>query len=140
MKLEKVLVPVDGSDYSTRAAEYAADLAKTLGAQIVLMHCHKPFPISLGEPFFQKAINKVMDKSNRVLDPFRKRFEEKRVRFTDKILEGPAKEAIINIANIEKVDLIVMGSRGLSDLEGLVLGSVTHRILRSAPCPVLVIR
>jgi nucleotide-binding universal stress UspA family protein len=62
------------------------------------------------------------------------------VTFIDRILEGPAAQAICRLADIEKIDLIVMGCRGRNDLEGLLLGSCTHRVLKTAPCPVLVIR
>ena len=140
MKVEKILVPVDGSDHSMRAAEYAAELAIRLSAEIILLYCHKAFPVTLGEPYFQQAIDKITKKANSRLDPFRRLLKDKAVPFSDRIMEGPARETIINVAVIEKLDMVIMGSRGLSDLEGLVLGSVTHRVLRSAPCPVLVIR
>ena len=58
----------------------------------------------------------------------------------DRIFEGPAGHAICEAAEIEKVDMIVMGTRGGNDLEGLLLGSCTHRVLKTAPCPVLVVR
>ncbi|MCP4755050.1 MAG: universal stress protein [Proteobacteria bacterium] len=58
--------------------------------------------------------------------------------FSERILEEPAGSVIPNVAEIEKSSMIVMGSRGLTDLEGLFLGSVTHRVLHLAPCPVLV--
>ena len=140
LNLNKILVPVDGSDHSMRAAEYAAKLARRLDGQILLLNTHRPFPVTLGEPYFQKAINKILEKANTLLDPFRTLLESEQVTFTDRILEGTPGEVIPRVADIEKCDLIVMGSRGHTNLEGLVLGSVTHRVLRSAPCPVLVVR
>ena len=140
MEISKILVPVDGSDYSMRAAEYAADLAKLMDGDILLMHCHKAFPVVLGEPYFQKAINKIAKKSKELLDPYRTMLQDAGVRFVDRILEGPAAQAICKVAKVENIDLIVMGCRGRSDLEGLLLGSCTHRVLKTAPCPVLVIR
>lgn len=140
MKLKKILVPVDGSDYSMQAASYAAELAKLTDADIMLLNCHKSFPVVLGEPYFQNAINKIMKKSNELLEPYRKVMQDNLVSFEDRILEGPAASAICESAGVEKADIIVMGSRGRNDLEGLLLGSCTHRVLKTAPCPVLVIR
>ena len=72
MELKKILVPVDGSEFSMRATGYAADMAKLMDCEILLIHCHKSFPAILGEPYFQKAINKILKKSNELLDPYRK--------------------------------------------------------------------
>ncbi len=140
MELKKILVPVDGSEFSMRAAGYAADMAKLMDSEILLIHCHKSFPAILGEPYFQKAIDKIFKKSNELLDPYRQIVQDAGVTFIDRILEGPAAQAISEVANIEKIDLIVMGCRGRNDLEGLLLGSCTHRVLKTAPCPVLVVR
>jgi len=140
MKLKNFLVPGDGSDYSMRAAKYAAELAKLMGGEIVLMHCHKSFPVVLGEPHFQNAINKIMEKSNKLVEPYRKLFQETGTSFIERILEGPAANAICEVAKLEKLDMIVIGSRGRNKLEGLLLGSCTQRVLNMAPCPVLVIR
>jgi nucleotide-binding universal stress UspA family protein len=140
MKLKKILVPVDGSDFSLRAAAYAAEMAKLVDGEIMLMHCHKSFPMVLGEPYFQNAINKIIKNAKELLEPFRKILQDAGVVYAERILEGPAAKAICETADIEKTDMIVMGSRGRNDLEGLLLGSCTHRVLKTAPCPVLVIR
>ena len=140
MELKKILVPVDGSVYSMRAAGYAAELAKDMNSEILLIHCHKSFPVVLGEPYFQKVVNKIMKKSNSLLEPYRKMLQDSGVAFAERILEGSAADAICEVAKIEKMDMIVMGSRGRSDLEGLLLGSCTHRVLSTAECPVLVVK
>ena len=140
MQINKIMVPVDGSEYATRAARYATDMARLMDSEILLIHCHKPFPAILGEPYFQKAINKILKKSSDLLDPYKKIVQDAGVTVTDRILEGPAARAISEVAKIEKIELIVMGCRGRNDLEGLLLGSCTHRVLKTAPCPVLVIR
>jgi nucleotide-binding universal stress UspA family protein len=140
MQLKKIMVPVDGSEFSMRATGYAVDMAKLTDCEILLIHCHRSFPAILGEPYFQKAINKILKKSNELLDPYKKKVQDAGVTFIDRILEGPAAQAICEVADIEKIDMIVMGCRGRNDLEGLLLGSCTHRVLKTAPCPVLVIR
>ena len=60
--------------------------------------------------------------------------------YDDKIVGGPTADVICEVAELEKCDCIVMGTRGKSGLESLVLGSVTHKVLHLAPCPVLVVR
>ena len=140
MKINKLLVPVDGSDHSMRAAVYAAQLTQLTGARILLIHCHRPFPGIRGEPYFQKAVTKILQTADNLITPYREALNAQQVDFEDQIFEGPAGKAIIRVADAESCDMIVMGSRGRSDLEGLLLGSVTHRVLHSASCPVLVIR
>ena len=140
MKLKKFLVPVDGSDYSMRAAKYAVELTDFTKGEIILIYCHRPFPVVLGEPYFQNAINKITEKSNRLIEPYRKLFQEAGTPFSERILEAPAPNAICEVAKTENLDMIIMGSRGRTKLEGILLGSCTQRVLHMAPCPVLVIR
>jgi nucleotide-binding universal stress UspA family protein len=56
------------------------------------------------------------------------------------LLEGPAAEAILSAAAIRNADLIVMGSRGMGSLKGMVFGSVSTKVSHYAPCPVMVVR
>ena len=140
MAAKKIMVPVDGSDHSMKAAKYAIEMAQIFDAEMLIIHCHKTFPVVLGEPHFQKAIDKIMEKSDELMKPFRALMKESGVTYVERILEGPAGKTIPDVADIEQCDLIVMGCRGRSGLESLILGSVTHRVLHSASCPVLVVR
>jgi len=140
MSTPVILLPVDGSDHATRAAGYALKIAGLMSAHVQLLNCHRPFPVKLGEPYFQQAIDKIVDKANTMLEPFRLTLAEKGIEYADLIMEGPPAEKICDVARIENCEMIIMGSRGRSDLKGLLLGSVAHRVLQQAPCPVLVVR
>jgi nucleotide-binding universal stress UspA family protein len=135
-----ILLPVDGSEHANRATAYALKLAGLMCARVILLYCHRPFPVKLGEPYFQHAIDKIMVEANALMEPFRSILAEKGVDFTNLIIEGPPGKKICDIARIESCELVIMGSRGRSDLKGLLLGSVAHRVLQQAPCPVLVVR
>jgi nucleotide-binding universal stress UspA family protein len=140
MSTPLILLPVDGSNHADRAAIYTVKLSKLMAARLLLLHCHRPFPVKLGEPYFQKAIDKIMRQAGDLLKPFRSMLAENGVHFDELIVEGPPGEKICQVARIENCEMIVMGSRGRSDLKGLLLGSVAHRVLQQAPCPVLVVR
>ena len=135
-----ILLPVDGSKHATRATAYALKMAGLMRARVLLLYCHRPFPVKLGEPYFQHAIDKIMLEANTLMEPFRSILAENDVDHTDLILEGPPARKICDIARIESCEMIIMGSRGRSDLKGLLLGSVAHRVLQQSPCPVLVVR
>ena len=140
MQIEKILLPVDGSDCAVKAAEYTLDFAKLMRSEVLLMYSHKPFPSFLGEPYFQEVHDKIMNNARGMMAPFIKMFQSAHVQADERILNGAPGENICRVAEIETCDLIIMGSRGFTDLKGLFLGSVTHRVLHGAPCPVLVIR
>jgi len=135
-----ILLPVDGSEHALRAAEYSVKIATMMNARLLLLYCHRPFPVKLGDPYFQKAVDKIMQQSAERLAPFRSLLDQKGADYTELILEGPAGEKICDVARIEKSEMIVMGSRGRSNLTGLFLGSVAHRVLHQASCPVLIVR
>ena len=140
MNEKQIMVPVDDSSYSFDAVQYSIDYAKCIGGKILLLHCHKQFPTAIGEPFLQKAIDKILETANDLLEPYREIYRENNVPFRELLLEEPAGKVISETAVIEGINLIIMGSRGRSDLAGLILGSTTHKVLHTAPCPVLVVR
>ena len=136
----QILLPVDGSEHANRATGYAIDLARVLSGRILLLTCHRPFPKVIGEPYLQSVITRTLEDAGNQLQPYREQLREAGLPFEERIMEGPAGNAIVQVAAIEKCGLIIMGTRGRSDLQGLLLGSVTHRVLQTAPCPVMVIR
>ncbi len=136
----KILNPADGSSHSLRATQYAIKMAKRLEASILLIHCHKPFPVTLGEPYLQKAITKRLEHSDQLLQAHRDLIQGAGIEFEDRILEGSPGSMIAEAATIEKCEMIIMGSRGRTDLQGLFLGSVAHRVLHAATCPVMVVK
>ncbi|MCK5672962.1 MAG: universal stress protein, partial [Spirochaetales bacterium] len=135
MNRKQIMVPVDDSSYSFDAVQYSIDYAKCMDCEILLLHCHKQFPNAIGEPFLQKAIDKILENANDVLEPYREIYKENNVPFKELLLEEPPGKVISETAKIEGINLIIMGSRGKSDLAGLILGSTTHKVLHTAPCP-----
>jgi nucleotide-binding universal stress UspA family protein len=135
---QRILLAVDGSEPSNRALAVAGDLAGKLGAEVVVLHVKEresatlgAFPIDSGgeaEETLDQAVRRLKD------DGVSARGELHTTVF------GRAARIILEEAGDIGADVIVMGSRGLSDLAGLVLGSVTHKVLHLAHCPVLVVR
>ena len=140
MKGSYILLAVDGSAHADRAADFAVDLARLTEGRILLLYCHRPFPKVIREPYLQTMITRILEDAQERLAPYCDRLLQARVQFEERIAEGSAGKAIVQIAVIEKCDFIVMGTRGRSDLQGLLLGSVTHRVLQTAACPVMVVR
>lgn len=140
MKIEKVLVPVDGSEYSRRAVEYAADFASMVGASVVLLTCRLEVTSLLSKELYEKAITDLDAHAEELLGPYKDIFAKAHVPVTEMVLGGIPEDTIMQVAKGENCDIIIMGSRGYSDIKGLFLGSTTHRVLQLAECPVTVIR
>ncbi len=140
MKRKKILVAVDGSGYSDKVLGKGIEYSQILDAEVVLVYCHKKFPAILGEPHRSKGIATILQDAEKLVEPYLQRMREAGVDFEERLMEEPAGAMIPNVAKIEKCELIIMGSRGLSNLEGLIIGSVTHRVLHLATCSVLVVK
>jgi nucleotide-binding universal stress UspA family protein len=136
----KILVPYDGSDHSQRALLVAAELAHCTNAALHVLYAYERLPSYLGEPNFENLLNRVLTWANDIVDNAVAVVENKGIRASSDVLEGPPADAILRVAQAEKFDLIVMGSRGLGQFEGLLLGSVSDRVLHHAHVPVMVVR
>lgn len=140
MKRDRILVAVDGSIHSDRVVDVAIQYAKQFGSKLLLVHCHRRFPTILGEPYREKEIAGIIREAEELVKPYQNRFAGEKIEVDTRLLEGPAGAAIASAAEIEKCDLIIMGSRGLSNIASLIVGSVTNRVLQTASCSVLVVR
>lgn len=137
---KRILLAVDGSEHALRAAKVAADLARCMKAELRIVVVYAPIPSYLGEPNLQRAINSRLDEAQAILQKAVEAVGDIPAEIHTELLEGDAAEAIIEVAKTRSSDLIVMGSRGLGRLAGLLLGSTSQKVLSHAPCPVLIVR
>ena len=140
MNVTRILLPVDGSRLSDAAADMVIDLSGHYSASVVLLHVRRPVPTGLGQPNADNLLDYLTDGAEAVMAHYRKKLGDAKVDFTDLIIGGDVAEVITNVAKVEKCDLIVIGSKGKTDLEGLILGSATHKVLHTTECPVLVVK
>ena len=147
--IQKILIGLDGSGAANKALEYALDIAEKFSAEILLVavipKIHLPF-ISVGPASppptlvnFSVDLKKShQDVLTHAIEKIKK--ENPSLKVTTVLTEGNAADIIIDKAKEEKVDLIVVGSRGLGGLSRFFLGSVSHKIAHSCECPVLIVK
>jgi nucleotide-binding universal stress UspA family protein len=138
---DKILLAVDGSDHALHAARIAAEMARGMQPkEFRVVVSYDIIPIYLGEPNLQYAIDSRKKDAEEVLNNALKEIGELPCEIHTELLEGDPATAIIDVANVRKSEIIIMGSRGLGRLAGLVLGSTSQKVVAHAPCPVLIVR
>lgn len=140
MDVTKILLPVDGSKHSDAAAQMAISIAVDNNASIVLLHVRRPVPTGLGQPNADELLDYLTRGAEAVMDHYRSKLDAAKIDYVDLVIGGDVGEVVTNVAKVEKCDLIVLGSKGKSDLEGLILGSATHKVLHTTELPVLVVK
>ena len=141
MNLKKILVPLDGSENSIRGLEHAISLAKLADASIVGTHVSY-VPGNLANPR-QGFINQELVKEAKdYLDTAKKQCDESNIEFTSEIIPGIPSTGIVNFAHDvkNKINLIVMGTRGLSSAKEAFLGSVSNHVVHKSNVPVLLVK
>ncbi len=134
----KILVPIDESDNAHRAVRVAADLARHYDSAVCLLHAFPHIADHLGSPTYDKLLNESTLNGHELLEIMQAEIDGK-IPVDTQLLEGPAANAILRVAETEGYDLIVMGSRGHSPMVNLVLGSVSSAVSHKAHCPVMII-
>jgi nucleotide-binding universal stress UspA family protein len=149
---KKFLVAVDGSDHGWKALDLATDLAAVSDAELAIVHVvpYEPMPDGL-------ELYAEVERVRR--DELRARYHERKTigdkvaskaeararmnglaRVTTRVAEGnPAKE-IVALARSEGTDMIFLGSRGLGDIKGLLMGSVSHKVMHLARCTCVAVK
>ena len=145
MPITRILVPTDFSPYADYAMRYAAALARALGAEVFILHVvperdlHAMYDYPPGFPLEQ-----ILADQKRVAEQhFATMAGEEGlgdIRLTPLVFFGKPAEEIVKVAQDFGIDLIVIASHGRTGIPRVLLGSVAERVLRHAPCPVLVIK
>ncbi len=141
--IRTILVPVDFSDYSQAAVDQAVALGKELGAKLHLLHCYQinvggvsPYGVVLP----QNLDREIRDAAQAKLSEWAEKAKAAGLEVETSVTPLFPSEAIASIAEDVGADLVVMGTRGLSGLKHVLLGSVAERTIRTAPCPVLTVK
>ncbi len=136
-----ILVAVDGSKHGQHAARVAGDLARAVRAsQLLIVVAYEAVPGYVKEPNLSEAIANRTAEARLILQDAQEALGTVPATLDAQMIEGSIAEAILNVANSRKVDVIVMGSRGFGRIEGALLGSNSQKVASHAPCPVLIVR
>ena len=153
--LNRILVSIDGSPLSFQALDFAMGLGAACGSEIIVLHVAVPFDLSklhsyemekLEDDIYEKIKKKATSKEELTEDEKSKAeagalevAKKKAAEAGYKIDNEPAK-TIVHQASILKADAIVMGTSGLGLMSAALLGSVSGKVVSSAPCPVIIVR
>jgi len=144
-RLRRILHPSDFSPASGAAFTRATAMAKSDGAQLIIVHVlAPPMPIS-GEGYIPPKVYDDLEASARAhgqkrLGALQARARKAGVKATTLMMEGVAHEQIVRAARSKKADIIVIGTHGRTGLAKFFLGSVASRVVAAARCPVLTVR
>lgn len=139
----RILVPVDGSEVAKKAATKALAIAKSTEIEVLALHViHIPgiptlYAYPTGLPY--QPLHDLLSREGRsYLEEIEKLGKEMGVNVSMKLVDGHPAEEILKEAKED--DLIVIGSKGRTALDRLLLGSVAENVVRHAPCPVMIVR
>ena len=137
-----ILVPIDFSDASAAALDAAKELAKTFGARLHLLHCYPVHPLLRGyeTPVSDGFERDLRHAAQQRLDEWSQKVSAAGQPVTEHLSPYAPGEAIAEKAEEIGADLSVMGTRGLTGLKHVWLGSVAERTIQIAPCPVLTVK
>jgi len=139
--LKSILVPTDFSRSSKKALRYAVALARKIGSQITLVHVAKPRPIdSEGYPALLGCDPRILRASAALGKVWKEQHVEPSLLRNTVVREGTPHREIAEAARELSADLIVIATKGRRGLARVLLGSTTEKVVRFAPCPVLVVR
>jgi len=141
VKIQNILAPVDFSENATGALKYASTLAGQFGARITLIYVIEPAPFISGVRNVPILLSdeEVKEKAEHELELLVEQHVGSSLEVRPVVRKGKAYDEIVKAAKQLKADLIVISTHGYTGLQRTLLGSTAERVVRHAPCPVLVL-
>ncbi len=140
----KILIGIDGSDCSREAVRFVRRLAWPAGTRAIVTSAVQPMVLAYTELYVTPATEEMLTEERKSHEELVSLAEhdlrDAGLGTEARVLEGDPREALIQLAKAEKVDLVVVGSHGRSGLAKLFLGSVASHVVTHAPCSVLVVK
>jgi nucleotide-binding universal stress UspA family protein len=143
MPIQHILAPFDFSPYADQALAYAIELAQTLQARLTLLHAIDTTPLGMAESAALRPPSYWVELETGIAEGMEEplaRVHQAGLQGETAIVQGVPFQTIIETARDKGVDLIVMGTHGRTGLTHVLMGSVAEKVVRLAPCPVLVTR
>jgi nucleotide-binding universal stress UspA family protein len=145
ISLHRILVPTDFSKHSEVALTYAVALAERFAAELFLLHVVQDLALFIPDavavaPPIAPPVEQFTAAAREALERVTRTNHLERLSVRREVREGTPFYEIIRFAKEKEVDLIVMGTHGHAGLTHVLLGSVTEKVVRKAPCPVLTVR
>ena len=136
---------LDGSEFSLNALEFAIDLAKKYQSRLILVHVvirqiYAINPPEAGILAGTAIVRELEAEGKAILAKGEEIVKTQRIPVETRLKQGVPAEELLRAAADEKVDLIVLGSRGLSQVKAFLLGSVSDKVSHHAKCPALIVR
>ena len=141
-----IVVGTDGSDTANEAVRQATELASTLGAKVHLVSAYEPVPNQrlraerVEVPKDLEWMVNPKEDVNATLRAAASEMEERSLEVETFAREGDPADAILDVAEEQNADLIVVGNKGMSGAKRFLLGSVPNKVSHHAPCSVMIIR
>lgn len=143
--LKRILVPTDFSEFSHHALTYAVAFAEKFGAELHLLHVVQDIGVLVPDlvtaaPPMMPSVDQMSTAARGALDRLAQEKQLDRLPLHKHVSQGTPFYEIIRLAKEADIDLIVMGTHGRSGLTHVLMGSVSEKVVRKAPCPVLTVR
>jgi nucleotide-binding universal stress UspA family protein len=135
-----IILALDGSGHSLRALDCARTLAERFDAKLILVHAYPRTSDLRDLEGYDRLVSQRKNAGQEILDDAQERLGGVSLEVEEDLLEGPATDAILSVAEIRQADLIVLGTRGMGSVKGLLVGSVSNKVTHHAPCTVMVVR
>jgi len=141
----RILIAVDGSPFAERALEHAVDLSKKYGSKLLIAHVvlrrfYAVTPSEAGVLATTVFVKEMESEGKKIIDKSDEFAREAGVPHECKLVQGVPADEIVRLAQSENVDLIVLGSRGLTEVRAFLLGSVSDKVIHHSKCPVLIVK